>query len=179
MAALLLLLAALAAGTVRAAAAAAEGPLSLLYFIVDDLRPELEAYGVTAAAGTAGSPHIAALAEDSLVFERAYCQQAVCGPSRNSFLSGRRPDVTKVRVRVFVGFSLRPAANSPPASWHWLAGRWRCRWRLLRIGVHVRKQLPRRRAGLDQHARRVQEARLYRRRPGQDLPSPFAATRRL
>lgn len=35
------------------------------------------------------------LAARSLLFERAYVQQAVCGPSRNSFMSGRRPDVTK------------------------------------------------------------------------------------
>ena len=69
-------------------------PLNLLYILVDDLRPELGAYGVPSGA-TAGSPNIDKLAADSLVFERAYTQQAVCGPSRNSFLSGRRPDSTK------------------------------------------------------------------------------------
>ena len=84
----LLLLAALTS------AAAAAPKLNLLYFIVDDLRPELEAYGVPAAL-TAGSPNIAALAKEGLVFERAYAQQAVCGPSRNSFLSGRRPPTTQ------------------------------------------------------------------------------------
>jgi len=68
--------------------------MNLLYFFVDDLRPELGAYGAPRAA-TAGSPNIDALAADALVFDRAYSQQAVCGPSRNSFLSGRRPDTTK------------------------------------------------------------------------------------
>ena len=57
------------------------------------MRPELGAYG---AIGTAGTPHLDAFAADALLFERAYVQQAVCGPSRNSFLSGRRPDTTKV-----------------------------------------------------------------------------------
>ena len=71
-----------------AAATAATGQLNLLYVIVDDLRPELEAYGVPAAA-TAGSPRLNAFKRDALLFERAYVQQAVCGPSRNSFLSGR------------------------------------------------------------------------------------------
>jgi iduronate 2-sulfatase len=71
----------------------------LLYILVDDLRPELGAYGAasSAAARSSGSltPHLDQLASESLVFERAFCQQAVCGPSRNSFLSGRRPDVTR------------------------------------------------------------------------------------
>ena len=35
-------------------------------------------------------------ARSGTVFTRAYVQQAVCAPSRNSFMSGRRPDTIQV-----------------------------------------------------------------------------------
>ena len=63
----------------------------VLYVVVDDLRPELGAYGVE----TVRTPNIDALARRSVVFDAAFAQQAVCGPSRNSFLSGRRPDASR------------------------------------------------------------------------------------
>ena len=38
------------------------------------------------------TPNIDKLAENGTVFNNAYCQQSVCGPSRNSFMTGRYPD---------------------------------------------------------------------------------------
>ena len=43
----------------------------------------------------ADAPNLNKFASESLVFKNTYVQQAVCGPSRNSFLTGRRPDQTK------------------------------------------------------------------------------------
>lgn len=65
---------------------------NVLFIIVDDLRPELGCYGTPIIQ----SPNIDALAETGTVFRRAYCQQAVCGPSRTSFLTGLRPDTTRI-----------------------------------------------------------------------------------
>lgn len=60
---------------------------NVLIIIADDLRNDLGAYGDDLVV----SPYLDALAEESLVFNRAYCQKAVCWPSRNSFFSGLMP----------------------------------------------------------------------------------------
>src|SRR5688500_4683963 len=66
---------------------AAEPPLNVLFIMADDLRPELASYGSPAL-----TPHLDRLARQSVRFERAYCQQALCNPSRSSLLTGLRPD---------------------------------------------------------------------------------------
>ena len=65
---------------------------NVLFIAVDDLRPELGCYGKDYIK----SPNIDGLAKSGMVFNRAYCQQAVCSPSRTCVMTGVRPDTSKV-----------------------------------------------------------------------------------
>ncbi|HIA18003.1 MAG TPA: iduronate-2-sulfatase, partial [Planctomycetaceae bacterium] len=65
---------------------------NVLLITIDDLRPALGCFGDK----TAITPNIDRLASQGILFKRAYCQQAVCSPSRLSLLTGRRPDTIRV-----------------------------------------------------------------------------------
>ncbi|WP_198840434.1 sulfatase [Aureibaculum flavum] len=65
---------------------------NILFIPIDDLRPDLGAYGNTVVK----SPNIDALANNGVTFNRAYTQHAVCTTSRTSLLTGLRPDSTQV-----------------------------------------------------------------------------------
>jgi iduronate 2-sulfatase len=60
---------------------------NVLLICVDDLKPLLGCYGERIVK----SPNIDRLAAQGMFFERAYCNQAVCAPSRNALMTGIRP----------------------------------------------------------------------------------------
>ena len=62
----------------------------MVFIAVDDLRPELGCYGSPVAV----SPNLDALAARGRLFRRAYCQQAICRPSRASLMTGTRPETS-------------------------------------------------------------------------------------
>ena len=65
---------------------------NILFIAIDDLRPELGCYGSEIAV----TPNLDRLADNGLLFNRAYCQQAICSPSRASLMTGARPETINV-----------------------------------------------------------------------------------
>lgn len=60
---------------------------NVLFIAVDDLKPVLGCYGDKRAK----TPNMDKLAARGVLFEKAYVNQAVCAPSRNSLMLGIRP----------------------------------------------------------------------------------------
>jgi iduronate 2-sulfatase len=65
---------------------------NILFIAIDDLKPILGCYGNTLIK----TPNIDRLAKMGVVFKNNYCQQAVCGPTRASLMTGKRPDYTQI-----------------------------------------------------------------------------------
>jgi iduronate 2-sulfatase len=87
-----LLVASLALIAIAPPAAGAGRPHNVLFIVVDDLNADLRAFGHPLVR----TPHIDQLVSRGMRFDRAYCQFTLCSPSRESFLSGRRPESTGV-----------------------------------------------------------------------------------
>ena len=79
---------------------------NILFFVIDDLRPELGCYGDEDII----SPNIDALANSGYRFDNAFCQVPVCGASRSSFLTGQMPNRHK-----FVDFDAWVEKDAPNA----------------------------------------------------------------
>jgi iduronate 2-sulfatase len=77
----------LAADAAPTAEGAEEGP-NVLFIISDDLSTALGAYGHPQCK----TPNLDKLAKGGVLFERAYSQYPVCGPSRSSLMTGQYPD---------------------------------------------------------------------------------------
>ena len=73
---------------------------NVLFLVSDDMRVQLGAYddGQFPAniRPTIKTTNLDALAAKSLLLKRAHVQYSVCGPSRTSLLTGRRPDTVQV-----------------------------------------------------------------------------------
>ena len=93
-----------------AATAASPTQPNVLFVVFDDLNNRLGCYGDPVAK----SPNLDRLAARGTVFTRNFCQQPICGPSRASFMSGRRPDSLGIWSMTKYLYDLQPDAVTIP-----------------------------------------------------------------
>jgi len=93
------------------AARGADGPRpNVLFLIADDLNNLLGCYGDSRAK----TPNIDRLAARGVRFDRAYCAFPLCGPSRNSFLTGLYPNSTGILANAQIFRQTIPSQQSMP-----------------------------------------------------------------
>ena len=92
---------------------AADAPMqkpNVLFVVFDDLNNRIGCFGDPIAK----SPNLDRLATRGTVFTRNFCQQPICGPSRASFMSGRRPDSLGIWSMTKYLYDLHPDAVTMP-----------------------------------------------------------------
>ena len=82
-----------AAAIKNSAVGRSKRPLNVLFFMSDDMRPELASYN---SRFNVHSPNIDALGAHGVRFDRNYCQFPLCNPSRASLFTGHPPRETGV-----------------------------------------------------------------------------------
>jgi uncharacterized sulfatase len=105
-----LLLACCLLGFSPAAAVAAEKP-NVLFLVVDDLNIDLGTFGHAIVR----TPNVDRLKARGIKFDRAYSQFPLCSPSRQSFLSGLRPETSGAIAQALTVRRSRP-------DWFYLPG---------------------------------------------------------
>jgi iduronate 2-sulfatase len=103
-------------------AAPPKDKLNILFMIADDLNNFEGCYGDPLAK----TPNIDRLAARGVRFDRAYCQFPLCGPSRNSMLTGLYPNSTGILVNEQVFRQTIPKQISLPQAFRragYFAGR--------------------------------------------------------
>ena len=90
---------------------------NVLFLISDDLNNFLGCYGDPRAK----TPNIDRLASRGVTFQKAYCAYPLCGPSRNSLLTGLYPNSTGILRNAQIFRQTIPAQQSMPQAFR-LAG---------------------------------------------------------
>jgi iduronate 2-sulfatase len=100
----------LAAVVAVSVATAEESRPNVLFVVADDLNTFIGCYGDPRAK----TPHLDRLAARGVRFDRAYCAFPLCGPSRNSFLTGLYPNSTGILENAQIFRQTIPTQPSMP-----------------------------------------------------------------